>query len=93
MVVMILECVPESLRGELTRWMLEPKTGVFLGSVSAMVRERLWQRACSSMHGGAGILVYSTNKEQGFEMQSWGDPSRSVVDIDGLKLVQTHQVL
>jgi CRISPR-associated protein Cas2 len=90
MVVMILERVPEALRGELSRWMLEPKTGVFVGSISAMVRDRLWQRACGAMRGGAGVLVYSTNTEQGFEMRPWGDPSRSVVDMEGLKLVQVH---
>jgi CRISPR-associated protein Cas2 len=30
---MILEKVPTSLRGELTRWMLEPKSGVFVGNI------------------------------------------------------------
>ncbi len=41
MVVIILEKVPAGLRGELTRWLLELKAGVFVGKVSAMVRERL----------------------------------------------------
>ena len=41
---MILEKVPPSLRGELTRWFLEPKAGVFVGHVGAMVRDRLWQK-------------------------------------------------
>ena len=40
MLVMILEKVPPSLRGELSRWTIEPKTGIFVGKVSAMVRER-----------------------------------------------------
>jgi CRISPR-associated protein Cas2 len=93
MVIMVLERVPESLRGELSRWMLEPKTGVFVGSISGMVREKLWQKACAAMRGGAGILVYSMNNEQGFEMRPWGDPNRSVVDIDGLKLIQNRQTL
>ncbi|MBA3516457.1 MAG: type I-E CRISPR-associated endoribonuclease Cas2, partial [Rhizobiales bacterium] len=31
MVVMMLERVSPSLRGELTRWLIEPKTGVFVG--------------------------------------------------------------
>lgn len=52
MVIMILERVPRSLRGELTRWMLEPKTGVFIGTISAMVRDKLWERVCASMHEG-----------------------------------------
>ena len=44
--VMLLERVSPGLRGELTRWLLELKAGVFVGRVSAMVRERLWATAC-----------------------------------------------
>ena len=46
MVVMIMESVPVSLRGELSRWLIEPHPGVFLGHLTAMVRDRLWERAC-----------------------------------------------
>ena len=31
MVVIILEKVSASLRGELSRWLIEPKPGVFIG--------------------------------------------------------------
>ena len=33
MIVMILETVPARVRGELTRWLLEPRTGVFLSLI------------------------------------------------------------
>ena len=46
MVMMILERVPVSLRGELTRWLVEPRAGVFAGRISAGVRDKLWERAC-----------------------------------------------
>lgn len=88
MVVMILERVPVSLRGELTRWMLEPKAGVFIGSLSAMVRERLWEKACQGMRGGAGTLIYSSDTEQGFAMRLWGETTRAVEDFEGLTLVR-----
>ena len=45
MVVMILEKVPRSLRGDLTSFLVEVDTGVFVGRVSATVRELLWERA------------------------------------------------
>ena len=35
MIVMILEKVSVGLRGELSRWLIEPRTGVFVGQVSA----------------------------------------------------------
>jgi CRISPR-associated protein Cas2 len=84
----VLERVPTSLRGELTRWLLEPKTGVFVGKVSAMVRDRLWDRVCRGMKGGAGILIHSSDTEQGFAMRFCGDASRHVVDFEGLALVR-----
>ena len=36
--------MPPSLRGDLTKWCQEIQTGVYVGNVSARVRERLWQR-------------------------------------------------
>ena len=88
MVVMILERVPASLRGELTRWMLEPKAGVFVGTMSAMVRDKLWQKACQEARGGAGILIHSSDTEQGFAVRLWGSPTRAVVDFEGLWLIE-----
>ena len=91
MTVIVLERVPVSLRGELTRWMLELKAGVFVGKVSAMVRERLWERVCANMKGGAGMLIYSSEAEQSFTMRFWGAPDRTIVDFDGLALIQIQQ--
>ena len=89
MVVMVLERVPVSVRGELTRWMLELHAGVFVGTLSAMVRDRLWELACGKMAGGAGLLVYSTNTEQGFAIRLWGATTKVPVEYEGLALVQT----
>lgn len=88
MVVMILERVPPGLRGELTRWFLEPKAGVFVGRVSALVRERLWEKACQKASSGACLMLYSSNSEQGYRVQSWGRTSRAVDDFEGLFLVR-----
>ncbi len=65
MVVMILERVPPGLRGDLTRWMLELRAGVFVGTLKPVVRRKLWERVCSGMRGGSGILVYRAHNEQG----------------------------
>lgn len=89
MMVLILERVPAGLRGELTRWLLEAKAGVFVGRVSAIVRDKLWQHACESMGGGAGMLIYPADNEQGFAIRFWGKTSRTVVDFDGLQLIRS----
>lgn len=88
MVVMILERVPPGLRGELSRWMLEPRAGTFVGSVSAMVRDKLWEKAQKSAAGGAGILLHSGNTEQGFKVKTFGDNTREMVNMEGLWLVR-----
>ncbi|MCR4318385.1 MAG: type I-E CRISPR-associated endoribonuclease Cas2e [Planctomycetes bacterium] len=57
MMVLILDRVKESLRGELTRWMLEPKAGVFVGTLSAMVREHLWKKVITEVDSEAGCIL------------------------------------
>lgn len=88
MTVLILERVTPGLRGELTRWMLEPKAGVFVGDVNAMVREKLWERVCAGLKSGAGILIYRTDTEQGYTLRTAGQPDRAIVDFDGLQLIR-----
>jgi CRISPR-associated protein Cas2 len=87
MTVLILERVPASLRGELSRWMIEPHTGVFIGSLSAMVREKLWQKACQNCKDGAAILISSANTEQGYKIDFWGGANRHITEWEGLQLV------
>lgn len=87
MMVMILERVPTSVRGELTRWLLEPKAGVFVGSVSAMVRERLWSKVCRKARDGSCMLIWNTSNEQGLQFDFRGDTSRRVYDWEGLQLI------
>jgi len=87
MVVMILEKVPKSLRGELTRWMLEVSTGVFVGTMSAMVRDLLWDKSVEKSRAGRCCQLYRTNNEQGYAIRMNGDSNRQVTDFDGLTLV------
>ena len=88
MVVMILERVPPGLRGELTRWFLEPKAGVFVGRVSAMVRDRLWDKARGQAREGGCVMIYSSDNEQGFRIRSYGRTARSIEEFEGLSLVR-----
>lgn len=87
MVVIVLEKVPKTLRGELSRWMLEVSTGVFVGSVSALVRDLLWEKCVAKKTTGRCCLLYRTNNEQGFAIRTHGDTTRALVDFDGLTLV------
>lgn len=88
MVLMILEKVPVSLRGELTRWLIEPHPGVFIGHVTAMVRDRLWDKCCRVKAAGGVVQAWSTNTEQHFQVRVAGRTRRQVVDFDGLQLIR-----
>ena len=80
MTVIVMDCAPESVRGELTRWFLELKPGVFIGKVNVKIRELLWERICQDERARGAVMVYDSNNEQGFEMKIYGDPKRRVID-------------
>lgn len=87
MVVIMMEKVPVSLRGEITRWMLELRPGIFVGNVSALVREKLWEHICEKIKGGAATLLHSAANEQGYAIRNYGDTSRKIRDFEGLQLI------
>jgi CRISPR-associated protein Cas2 len=88
MMVLVLERVPVGLRGELSRWLLEVRAGVFVGQVSALVRDLLWEMCCQQSKGGAAVLVYRTDNEQGFTFRLWGEPSYYPEEFEGLLLTR-----
>lgn len=88
MLVMILEKVPAGVRGELSRWLIEVKTGIFVGHVSARVRDKLWEKCERSKRLGGVTQIWSTNTEQRFDVRMMGDTSREIVDYEGLKLIR-----
>lgn len=89
MVVIVMDHAPEGLRGEMTRWLLEVKPGVLVGKVSALVREKLWEKVTRDRTVSGALLLYSSDSEQGFRMELHGDPKRTVVDLDGVQLIKT----
>lgn len=87
MIVMVLTACPVGLRGDITRWLLEISPGVFVGHVSARVRERLWERATSLLKNGRAIMLFSARNEQHLDFKvhraDWIPE-----DLDGLQLVR-----
>ena len=86
MVVVTLTDCPPKLRGDLTKWLMEINTGVYVGKVSARIREMLWTRICENLSQGRATMVYSTNNEQGMEFYTHNS-SWTPVDFEGLQLV------
>lgn len=89
MIVIIMEKVSASVRGELTRWLLEPQTGIFIGNVSALVRDKLWDLVCEKLRGGGAMMFFNAQTEQGYSIRTYGSTTRQVEDFDGLLLIRT----
>lgn len=88
MIIFLLEKVPPSLRGELSRWLFEVKTGIYIGHVNAMVRDQLWEKCVRSRSAGEVFMAWSTNNEQHFQMRQAGQEKRRVVDREGLLMIE-----
>lgn len=78
-------------RGRLTRWLVQPQPGVYLGHLSGRVRERLWEVVCAEIdeRGGSAVLITPASNEQGFEVRTRGTPPKLFVDFEGLTLPKT----
>jgi len=87
MLVMILEQVSKSARGELSRWLIEAKPGVYIGHVSALVRDLLWEKCNDDKRMGVVFQAWSTNTEQHFQMRMSGECGRKIVDWEGVQLI------
>ena len=83
----ILSAVPPNIRHALTRWMIEPAAGVFVGTMSARVRDELWAVVEKETHGGWALLISPEDTEQGFVIRTCGDDRRHIIDLDGLQFV------
>lgn len=47
-VIMVSDCPPK-IRGDLSKWLCEINTGVFVGNVSSRVRDEIWDRVCNNI--------------------------------------------
>lgn len=70
----------------MSRLAIEVKSGVFVASINARVRDKLWQKITDDWCLSA-IMIYKTNNEQGYGILSNGDPDREVLNFDGIQLL------
>lgn len=86
MMVLIVSSCPPSLRGDLSKWLMEISTGVYVGRLSSRVRDELWDRAVRSSKNGKVLMVYDAMNEQHMEFRLH-NCGNTVVDYDGLKMI------
>ena len=67
--------------------MIEVRPGIFVGSLNGMVRDKIWEQIGKYNPKGA-LMIYSYNNEQGYQIRMIGDPTRQIIDLDGLQLIK-----
>lgn len=87
MTVIVLGSSPPSVKGSLSRWMIEVSAGVYVGRLTARVREGLWQKIKESLPDGKALMVNRSSGEQGMEIRMHNN-DRLLADFDGVWLVK-----
>lgn len=87
MIVICLTDCPPKVRGDLTKWLVEVNTGVYVGNLSARVRDNLWDRVCKNLKDGRATMVYSSSGEQKLSFRVHNTPWEPV-DIEGITLMR-----
>jgi len=86
MLVVTLTNCPPALRGDLSKWLQEINTGVYVGKGSARVRDELWKRIVEFSGSGQATMVFKTDNEQGMDFRIH-NTTWEPIDFDGLKLM------
>ena len=88
MMVIVVENVPPRLRGRLSLWLSEIRSGTYAGVYSTRVRKRIWTETCSMIGEGSACMVWSAPTDSGFDFVATGSNRREPIDYDGLTLVR-----
>ena len=80
---MITEKIPASLKGKLSRWMIEPAPGVFLGNPTKRVRDEIWKIALEKRKNGRVLQIWSCPTPQGFDLREVGLSKRKMLEFEG----------
>ncbi len=84
--IVTLSKVPPSLRGDLTKWMQEIATGVYVGNFNSKIRGELWLRIVDSAKSGEATMSFAARNEIGYDYITHNTES-SAIDSDGIPLV------
>ena len=87
MIVLCITGCPPRLRGDLSKWLLEINTGVYIGRLSTRVREEVWRRVCDNIREGQATMIYPSASAQGYSIAIHHAPWEPV-DYDGLTLMR-----
>lgn len=87
MVIVTCSNASDRIRGELTRFLFEIEAGVYVGNISASVREVLFekiQRLSFDLGAFRAVMIYSYKNEVGFKYEYINCGNYKLKDFDGV---------
>lgn len=90
LVILVTERLSPGLRGVISKWLIELNPGTYLGTLSARIRENLWNEIGTWVTNhdlGYALLIHPDANEQGFTMRSWGQTRYRVTNHYGLQAI------
>lgn len=87
MIVITMTKCPPKLHGGLSKWLQEIDTGVFVGNLSARVRDELWDMISEHVNDGRVTMLYTTKNAQGYAIKTI-NTSWTPIEFDGITLMQ-----
>ena len=86
MTVITLSKVSNSLKGDLSKWMQEIATGVYIGNFNSKIRDKLWERIQDAVGSGEATISYPMRNELGYTFNTL-NTTREIYDSDGIPLI------
>ena len=89
MVVIVANNLPDSVRGVLKCWFLEPKPNVFVSNINRNIEQRVLDFLRPYMSERSGLIVIRSNdlSSQGFEIGMHSSPLRSLTVASGNSII------
>ena len=90
MVIISVEHAEPKIEGYLTRHMLKIRPGIFVGRLSKTRRDCLWEHIIDEQPDIDSVMCYDMANKT-ISIQTHGNPTRKVVDVDGIQLLAYPQ--
>jgi CRISPR-associated protein Cas2 len=87
MMVVVVNNAPPRLRGRLAVWLLEVRSGVYIGNYSKRTREMIAGQVGDLIEDGDAVVAWAAPSDAGYDFLTFGASRRRPVNFDGLKLV------
>jgi|SRR5690625_4957264 len=88
MVIYSLTSAPQRVRGLLSRYCIEIRSGLFIGRLDKRMRLKLWTAIEEAAKPNTtAVMAWSRPTDQGYAFKSIGPNARRPIEIDGVWVV------